>query len=480
LAFEAAKYWLQTCLTQHASCSRGGRTTLPTRVIDVATSKVHTVRLYKSSPGEEGQYAALSYCWGGPQKVILTKSSLNRLFNGIAVHELGQTIQDAIEVTRRLGLKYLWVDALCIIQDSDEDKAVELSRMSDIYHEATVTIAAGDALTSNDGFLNLRPNTLLHQRRNGYRPLVMPVGGGTDSIVQLYDNKLYFDLRRCNLTTRAWTLQEMLLSPRVLFYTKEEPIWFCQTIWDKHSDRGGLDGQLSPGFAETVWPSPVRYTAADRKPFWRVWGALVDGYTTRNMTFASDRIRALQAIIDTLERTSGHRCVYGHWEPWLGQLLPWCVKGAKGSPERAPTGAPSWSWASVTGPVEMLRLKDDSHVTVLGLRDGDKALELEGPLVEAPELRQMLDNARNKEPLPVEIEYYPDLRTGNRGALQDGRAYLIYSTIDTESDSRVWLIEVEPTGSGRFVRTGLLYCLRRWFTWDEVLKAGERNTIWLH
>ncbi|KAL1836744.1 hypothetical protein VTJ49DRAFT_4719 [Mycothermus thermophilus] len=427
VSFEVANSWLQTCLTEHETCGRGDRTTWPSRVVDVSTSDPDTIRLYKPSPCEQGQYACLSYCWGGPQNVTLTRSSLNRLFSGIPVRELGQTIRDAVEVTRRLGLRYLWVDALCIIQDSDEDKDVELSRMSKIYQQATVTIAAADPVSSEDGFLHRGLNPPPKRRLGGDRldPFVMPFGA--DGTVQLYDNPClsrYF--QRFHLNSRAWTLQEMLLSPRVLFYTAEEPLWLCQA--DRANDGDGDAATrvpYCPRGAETVWPSPychetnasereewleILRLAADGGLFWETWEKLVESYTMRDMTFPTDRLRAMQALIDAVQHASGHRCLHGHWEPWLIQLLPWYVLhgvfGGEGSSHRAPTGSPSWSWASVNDSVRFYRLWQNQCVTVLGVRDGDDALKIECLVVAALDLQKLVNTSPEKG---NGATYFPDL-----------------------------------------------------------------------
>lgn len=134
---------------------------LPTRVIDVGSAGVASIRLYCTSTGETGRYAALSYCWGGDQLVKTTQKLMQVWSKDIPLSELAKTIQDAIYVTRKLGLQYLWVDAVCIIQVSvrprcrvstvntsqDDSKyvAYQMSQMPAIYQGAYVTIIAGSA-----------------------------------------------------------------------------------------------------------------------------------------------------------------------------------------------------------------------------------------------------------------------------------------------------------------------------------------------
>ncbi|KAJ2987893.1 hypothetical protein NUW58_g4260 [Xylaria curta] len=103
-------------------------------------------------------FAALSYCWGGDQPLTLTKASHQDLKTSILVSKLPQTLQDAVWVTRKMEMRYLWIDALCILQDSDEDKASEIARMSTYYSCAKLTICAAAASGSTEGFLHVRDN----------------------------------------------------------------------------------------------------------------------------------------------------------------------------------------------------------------------------------------------------------------------------------------------------------------------------------
>jgi hypothetical protein len=126
---------------------------LPTRLIDVTPTNP---TLHITRHGEPGHYAALSHCWGGPQQGQTTRATLKAWTGGIPISDLPQTILDAVIVTRKLGLHFLWVDSLCIIQDDPEDQGMEISRMSQIYRQAYVTIVAASATNCNEGFLHVR------------------------------------------------------------------------------------------------------------------------------------------------------------------------------------------------------------------------------------------------------------------------------------------------------------------------------------
>jgi hypothetical protein len=150
--------------------------------------------------------------------VTTTKATLLDRHQGIPLNRLPLIIQDAIQVTRDLEFWYLWIDALCIIQDDSEDKNIEISRMGSIYKNATLTIAAANTIGVQDSFLAPRPAP-----RSCTFPYLLPDGRfGT-----LWVKPRYTDHLLNPLDSRAWALQESLLSPRVLWYGPANLKWKC-------------------------------------------------------------------------------------------------------------------------------------------------------------------------------------------------------------------------------------------------------------
>ena len=133
---------------QHEGCPRISMNILPSRVIDV-----EKICLHETEGRETGNYVALSYCWGGDQKMKTTKENIASKKISIKLEHLPRTLQDAIQVCRQLAIRYLWIDALCIIQDNDDDKTRELSQMALIYNRATLVVSASRAQSVYDGFL---------------------------------------------------------------------------------------------------------------------------------------------------------------------------------------------------------------------------------------------------------------------------------------------------------------------------------------
>lgn len=153
-SFGVAKSWLSDCLNNHQNCPKlMPPPPLPTRVIDVRAPNLCL------GVGIQAPYAALSYCWGKVRQFTTTTHNLNANLKSINLPDLPKSIQDAITATRELGLHYLWVDAICIIQDSHIDKEKEIGMMAEIYRNCIVMISAASASDSNQGFLEFRSAT---------------------------------------------------------------------------------------------------------------------------------------------------------------------------------------------------------------------------------------------------------------------------------------------------------------------------------
>jgi heterokaryon incompatibility protein (HET) len=114
------------------------------------------LRLVETDTGKYGQYIALSYCWGSVSAYKTTVNTKNDHMSGINFDCLPRTIQDTIVLTRYLGLQYLWIDCLCIVQDDREDWERESYRMGSVYQNSYLTIAASRAKDCSEGFLGKR------------------------------------------------------------------------------------------------------------------------------------------------------------------------------------------------------------------------------------------------------------------------------------------------------------------------------------
>ncbi|KAF2649936.1 HET-domain-containing protein, partial [Lophiostoma macrostomum CBS 122681] len=202
---------------------------LPSRVLDVSirNGSDDMIRLHESV-GELAQYACLSYCWGNALPLKTTKDTYEDRRRGIAFGTLPNTFQDAVTVTRRLGIKYLWVDAMCIIQDSRDDWEIESSRMATVYKNAHVAIAADIAKDCNAHFLPRRKSE--GSKDEEALAKFTESDGSTFTVYgQSSDGWGHPDPLESNLPLRrrAWTLQEELLASRIVHFTQNELYWEC-------------------------------------------------------------------------------------------------------------------------------------------------------------------------------------------------------------------------------------------------------------
>ncbi|TVY87104.1 hypothetical protein LAWI1_G008421 [Lachnellula willkommii] len=127
---------------------------VPTRLIEVGSLGDTEVRLVETMRSPQDHYLALSYCWGSVKVVKTTLANYEAMKRGMQVSSIPKTIQDAIKITRRLKQRYLWVDAICIIQDSVSDWETESGNMASIYRDAHLTLAAATSGAATEGFLH--------------------------------------------------------------------------------------------------------------------------------------------------------------------------------------------------------------------------------------------------------------------------------------------------------------------------------------
>ena len=328
---------------------------LPTRVIDVTHDNPRLVE----SQGESSQYVALSHCWGKSKTVVTDTCTLSSRKKGIEFCSLPKTFQDAIMVTRRLGYRYIWIDSLCIVQDSQSDWQREAAMMGDYYGQAHLTISATSADGDHVGFLNARtpgtsnPVKLTLDLPNGEIGTIFVALGPPNAVA----NAFYRNVERSPINTRAWILQERALSPRILHYGKEQIFWECRSFElseDGSIHSRGLSG-LQRGFGAKLWmltdsdhgprTSDARYENMIRFE----WQTLVEVYTKRNLTKPSDKLPAISGLAHRVPAIFRTKYCAGLWESGVRHSLDWIASNPSEPLEEY--RAPSWSWAAVDSKV---------------------------------------------------------------------------------------------------------------------------------
>ncbi|KAH7408974.1 heterokaryon incompatibility protein-domain-containing protein [Cadophora sp. MPI-SDFR-AT-0126] len=359
---------------------------LPRRVIEIISGNLpenFRLRLRTNDVKVENRppdpYAALSYCWGGPQPLQTTKSNQKERMHDLEFSKLPKTIADAVICTHNLNLKYLWVDSMCIIQDCEEDKTRELGVMAGIYSDAYVTIQAARAPTSTSGFLapcepehiSISLPYCCPSDEFGSVTLtpirgVVPVSA---SVKQVLDG-------------RGWTFQEMILSPRILVYSNLQ--LFCKTNADEVQSHGGqlkwrdygfqtgrrdlssVERMLRPqhtNATQDIFARPATTDLAIHKS----WLQVVAEYSLREISDPHDKLRAISALASRFHDLKGsndnNTYLAGCWSKTLLVDLSWKLQPhIRPSTRPVEYRAPSWSWASVDGAVSTIEslLEDGS------------------------------------------------------------------------------------------------------------------------
>ncbi|GKU06205.1 heterokaryon incompatibility protein [Fusarium langsethiae] len=355
LVLDQIKGWVQQC-REHHKHAKPESVLLPTRVLKIINNAEEVI--LHDSIGTNGQYAALSHCWGSTQTTTLTHDNIEELRNGIKVCNLPQTFQDAIWLTSQLGIPHLWIDSLCIIQDDLADWGKESARMRDVYGNSHLTIAACRASNSQDGFLGRRlaPSYVpVPFHRNGVSGEVLAF---SVPLKYVGDPTKAVDLEDEPLTSRGWTLQERYLSPRTLHFCHSKVCFECDDGF-LAEDKSSLASSLlyTPGLSRYHYS--VGLTEEQRSHDWR---RIVESFSRRKLTMGDDKLPAIGGLaarfsLDYIPRGSvpipSNRYLAGLWFDGMIRDLCWSIdiyrkNGVRPQKYRAPT----WSWASVDGQID--------------------------------------------------------------------------------------------------------------------------------
>jgi hypothetical protein len=351
--------WLNNCVLHHkGQCGHlSWSKENPRRLIEIVSDS--EVKLIDASQCPRLDYVALSYCWGdGTKDGNTTWDNLASRQTALAMEKLPKTIRDSLLLVQRLGLRYMWIDQLCIVQPTEDTKGedwdLEGSRMHIVYGNALFTLNACSSETSTDG---------LFRPRTAWTYPVFPFYFEGQWLVN-FDITLKEVRARAPLSTRAWVLQEERLSPRLLYFCGQRFYWSC--VVEQHMELAAEGGEQGKSMSRPLarggdyeWLSDaqaflnVRFNG-DKDPLHKEWQDLVEAYCLRNMTKSSDRFRAISGLAAQYLRVylndnqfSGQEYLAGLWRVTFAEDLAWSVRIAKDPREALTDFAPSWSWASL-------------------------------------------------------------------------------------------------------------------------------------
>lgn len=299
-----------------------------------------------------GPYAALSYCWGSHpyEGYITTKANLHARMGNLVEDKLPKTFQHAIYIARRLEVRYLWIDAVCIIQDSREDWLEESGKMGSIFADALLTLVAAQGDNSEAGMFNSK--SIFGGECNDQRIALQTVLPGNTIRTTLYCvpfNSTHLSershLHYGPLGNRAWCLQEDLLSARKLYYAYDQLYWHCDHLTTSEDGLATAIDSFYDDHDHNTLKEPERALRASY-----LWYKVVisEEYADRIATLVTDRLVAVSGLARHLATAAKCRYLAGLWEVSILEGLLWRPTIHK---KHNVYCAPSWSWASQHGGV---------------------------------------------------------------------------------------------------------------------------------
>jgi hypothetical protein len=348
------KSWLGDCEENHGQCKPDAGY-LPKRLIDVGYRSRRPPRLvnhHHHLSRRSIKYATLSYCWGEFQPLRTTKKTVGLYAKAIPPEIIPPTFQDALAIVKALGIPYLWIDALCIVQDDDIEWRSEACKMEDVYAGSSLTIAATHAADAAGGcFTHDHNNSTLGSRsRRQYGGLgdvalfsMLTTRGGPDTLVRV-QTEHEFMRSSPSFHSRGWILQEMVLSHRTVHCLHSEFFWQCR------SGQRTESGIVPDPFAVCHGSCPILPkipTAPDQ-----TWWELMKDYSGRKFTFWKDRVPAMAGITRHFQKKLQATPLLGLWVDFMPRDLLWsrALDSSVPTSSHLPT-LPSWSWLSYPGKI---------------------------------------------------------------------------------------------------------------------------------
>jgi hypothetical protein len=399
------QFWLKRCEESHGSKCAGASIATRHPITDILLIDAVDECIVKSSSSSCSRYACLSYVWGNANTCCLTRQNYDQLTTkgSLAKAPLPATIRDAITVTHQMGLRYLWVDAICIIQDDKAHQELQIAQMAGIYAHSLFTITAVSGDNANAGLPGLHPGTRVTTTQEVIKT---PCG----SLIPVIDFLDYYTTghRRVSYSTwysRAWTMQEQMFSRRKLIFAENQVFWHCALgKWveeteleygcptgysgyrfgqdfssENPTNRGGTDSdslnfQHSADYQLDIDLHPSDNSSKKRIHYWyRHYRELATRYMNRSLTYESDRLNAFTGILAGLSSVSGERFIWGLPQRIFCHALTWTIdkqpRSYASHTKISKNGAkstfplPSWSWVAWrSAGLYDLRFKDNRGV----------------------------------------------------------------------------------------------------------------------
>jgi Heterokaryon incompatibility protein (HET) len=311
----------------------------------------------------QGDYITLSHRWGEGSFMALNSSNLEDFKNQIPKNSMPKVFLDTFSFALAMGVKYLWIDSLSIVQDSLEDWRDVCPKMRSIYSNALFNIAAASNRSTSDngaGLFTRRSSSLIQPCLVQHKFPVLPSSHrewSTNTTLVLIDQQLFEGaVNRCALYSRAWVLQERLLAPRVLHFSQEQLFWECREMVACEAFveglPNGLDLHLNPWSEKAM----VLLHQQSNQEIKEIWRSLIQNYTRKQLSHRKDRLPAIEGLARLYGDYRNEAYLDGLWEGDLMYQMLWAVypPGGKYNGAVLDRRGPSWSWSSIEAPVSPL------------------------------------------------------------------------------------------------------------------------------
>ncbi|KAK4974035.1 hypothetical protein LTR66_011120 [Elasticomyces elasticus] len=299
---------------------------MPARLVDVMPDDTRPGKAHlMETNGRCLQYATLSYCWGPVKSAswLTTRDNFQAQLNGIERSDLPATLQDSLVILEKLHIRYIWIDALCIIQNDTTDWITEAAKMAGIYRGSLLTIAAASSPSTYSGCFNVKSTSHL-ERFSDLICVESTLSDGRPSRLYFYEHSrpgpYANDVLSGPLSTRAWTYQEQVLSRRMLYYTTSQLIWSCEHCLLAEDN---LMEDCEPLYPVLAMRSPL--TGESLLDLWYM--GVVEEFARRNITYTSDRMVAISALAKATQLNKHVDYVAGLWKDSIVTGLMWMRDG---------------------------------------------------------------------------------------------------------------------------------------------------------
>lgn len=351
---QQAYKWIKKCSSDHEICRQALKRELwcPTRLLNIGDpSRKIDLFIIETRPSRPSKnfppYLTLSHCWGKGSIAKLTKSNLKELKKRIPASLMPKTFRDAMTIARCLKVQHVWIDSLCIIQDSEDDWQHESALMHKVYRYGYCNIAATASADGEGGCFYPREACSMPALLAPYEVLCN-WKGGTETSYCLSPQEIWkLEVQNAPLNQRGWALEEYLLSPRSFHFTSNQVYWSCKKSKSCELWPQGLS-HIAQNYSEPSIVSP----ALNPEDVPAIWDNLIRDYSRTRLTFLNDRLVAISGVVKEFQHVLNDEYVAGLWRSQFAWCLNWSwSRSANGIDQPLEYRAPSWSWASVQGEI---------------------------------------------------------------------------------------------------------------------------------